>query len=259
MHWPSDVRGALVLGARHHVGEVFAEVGSYCERCGLVLVVLGPARSRARRDRAGEAAPTTPAQWSPCAPGCAAGRSAPDAIRRSGSRPCRPTLLREPSNSLTPRHSSSRGFVSGARRARPRLMHVAALSPDGEPSAERTVLRPVRPGRGTRWLARTAHAQPSASMTVAAVAAGLSALPLRSFDDRAVRSLALPPAEHGFYAWWQTPAALPGITATRTRRPTSSCCTSASRPVRSARRRISARGSPNITVAPSAARPSGSR
>lgn len=51
-------------------------------------------------------------------------------------------------------------------------------------------------------------------MSVTAIVARLSALPLRSFDDLAIQSLRLPPTEHGFYAWWQTPGAVPGITAT---------------------------------------------
>lgn len=51
-------------------------------------------------------------------------------------------------------------------------------------------------------------------MDAAAVATALAALPMHAFDDLAVRSCRLPPEVHGFYAWWQTPGALPGVTAT---------------------------------------------
>ncbi len=37
---------------------------------------------------------------------------------------------------------------------------------------------------------------------------------MRDFDDLAVKAAEPPPEEHGFYAWWQTPGALPDVTAT---------------------------------------------
>ena len=46
------------------------------------------------------------------------------------------------------------------------------------------------------------------------IADALATLPMRDFDDLAVKAPGLPPTEHGFYAWWQTPGALPGVTAT---------------------------------------------
>jgi hypothetical protein len=46
------------------------------------------------------------------------------------------------------------------------------------------------------------------------IADALATLPTRDFDDLAVKAPGLPPTEHGFYAWWQTPGALPGVTAT---------------------------------------------
>jgi hypothetical protein len=46
------------------------------------------------------------------------------------------------------------------------------------------------------------------------IAAALSALPMHGFDDLAVGSSSLPPREQGFYAWWQSPGALPAVTAT---------------------------------------------
>jgi hypothetical protein len=46
------------------------------------------------------------------------------------------------------------------------------------------------------------------------IAAALTALPMRAFDDLAVKAMRPPAKEHGFYAWWQTPGALPGVSAT---------------------------------------------
>lgn len=43
----------------------------------------------------------------------------------------------------------------------------------------------------------------------------LQALPMRTFGALASRAPDAPPTGPGFYAWWQTPGALPGITATR--------------------------------------------
>ena len=46
------------------------------------------------------------------------------------------------------------------------------------------------------------------------IADARATLPMRDFDDLAVKARGLPPTEHGVYAWWQTPGALPGVTAT---------------------------------------------
>jgi hypothetical protein len=51
-------------------------------------------------------------------------------------------------------------------------------------------------------------------MLAADIADALTALPMRSFDDLAVKAPGLPRKEHGFYAWWQMPGALPGVRAT---------------------------------------------
>lgn len=46
---------------------------------------------------------------------------------------------------------------------------------------------------------------------VRAIVGALSAEPLRTYDDLAPRSPTAPPNAPGFYAWWQTPGALPGV------------------------------------------------
>lgn len=39
----------------------------------------------------------------------------------------------------------------------------------------------------------------------------LGLIPMRGYDDLAPRSAQGPPKASGFYAWWQTPAALPAV------------------------------------------------
>lgn len=51
-------------------------------------------------------------------------------------------------------------------------------------------------------------------MTTAEIVAALQATPMRTYDDLASRSLTPPPKVPGFYAWWQTPGALPRVPAT---------------------------------------------
>ncbi len=55
---------------------------------------------------------------------------------------------------------------------------------------------------------------PVAATVAQSIAAALTVLPMRAFDDLAVGASGLPPEEHGFYAWWQTPDALPSVAAT---------------------------------------------
>jgi hypothetical protein len=51
-------------------------------------------------------------------------------------------------------------------------------------------------------------------MDAADIAAALTALPMHAFDDLADDAGSPPPTAAGFYAWWQTPDALPGVIAT---------------------------------------------
>ena len=84
------------------------------------------------------------------------------------------------------------------------------------------------------------------------IADALATLPMRDFDDLAVTGL--PPTEHGFYAWWQTPGALPGVTATPLQsRWTWSCSTSGLHRRHRTPRHTCAAGWRSTTAAPSAA------
>jgi hypothetical protein len=51
-------------------------------------------------------------------------------------------------------------------------------------------------------------------LTIAEIVAALQATPMRAYDDVASRSLTAPGKVSGFYAWWQTPGALPGVPGT---------------------------------------------
>jgi hypothetical protein len=51
-------------------------------------------------------------------------------------------------------------------------------------------------------------------MDAVEVVSALQTMPMRSYDDLAPRSPTAPPKVSGFYAWWQTPDALPGVPGT---------------------------------------------
>lgn len=51
-------------------------------------------------------------------------------------------------------------------------------------------------------------------MTTAQIADLLQVTPMRTYDDLASRSPTAPAKAPGFYAWWQTPGALPGVPGT---------------------------------------------
>ena len=51
-------------------------------------------------------------------------------------------------------------------------------------------------------------------MTIDEVIAALAAQPFHSYTDLGARSPTAPPKAPGLYAWWQTPAALPGVPGT---------------------------------------------
>lgn len=50
--------------------------------------------------------------------------------------------------------------------------------------------------------------------SIAEIVRALQTLPMRSYDELAPRSSTAPPTKQGFYAWWQTPGALPGVPGT---------------------------------------------